>query len=65
MAPPKSKIWVYFTRINNTCAKCNQCLKTVKYCGNTTNMLKHAKNTHGIVVDKQKQKKADKEAKQR
>ncbi|XP_035442610.2 uncharacterized protein LOC118270911 [Spodoptera frugiperda] len=60
MAPPKSIIWTYFTKTNETVAKCKQCFKSVKYCGNTSNLFKHSK-THGLSVDKGKlQKISDK-----
>lgn len=51
MAPPKSIIWTHFTKTNETIAKCKHCFKSVKYCGNTSNLFKHSK-THGISVDK-------------
>ena len=41
MAPPRSKVWICFSKINNVSAKCKLCSQEVKYSGNTTNLQKH------------------------
>ncbi|XP_072939812.1 E3 SUMO-protein ligase ZBED1-like [Epargyreus clarus] len=49
MAPPKkSHVWKFFTKIegNEKLVKCKICQKTLKSCGNTSNLLCHAKNIH-------------------
>lgn len=43
MAPPKSKTWSYFKKIDGVIAKCKFCLQDVWYCGNTSNVAKHLK----------------------
>lgn len=59
MAPPKSIIWTHYTKVNETIAKCKHCFKSVKYCGNTSNLVKHSK-THGITVGGKLQKQTNK-----
>lgn len=43
MVLPKSDVWKYFTKINKNEAKCNVCAKTLKTCGNTSNLKCHLK----------------------
>ncbi len=42
----RSIIWSYFTPVNNDEASCDICQKTIRHCGNTTNMIKHLKVKH-------------------
>ena len=42
----RSIIWSYFTPVNNDEASCDICQKTIRHCGNTTNMTKHLKVKH-------------------
>ncbi|CAB3224851.1 unnamed protein product [Arctia plantaginis] len=49
MAPPKkSHVWKFFTKIegNENLVKCKICQKTIKSCGNTSNLLSRVKNIH-------------------
>ncbi|CAI6359920.1 unnamed protein product [Macrosiphum euphorbiae] len=41
MAPPRSKGWICFTKVDSTLAKCKLGSVEVKYCGNTSNLMKH------------------------
>lgn len=49
---PASKAWRYFEKIDKQIASCKKCLVKIKYCGNTSNLLKHLKK-HGISVEKE------------
>lgn len=44
----KSNVWKCFTKIigNGNVAKCKICQKSIKYCGNTSNMFSHVKTIH-------------------
>lgn len=44
MGPPKSNVWQYFTKKDEKTASCKKCFKTVRYCGNTSNLHKHLKS---------------------
>lgn len=46
MAPPKSKVWAYFEKCPDNVAKCKNCLKPIKFSGNTTNLFSHLKLAH-------------------
>lgn len=46
MAPPVSKLWNYFNKKDGKTATCKQCLRDVKYSGNTTNLSSHLKKNH-------------------
>lgn len=49
MAPSKkSGIWKFYEKIqeDNKSAKCRLCQKSIKSCGNTTNLIGHIKNIH-------------------
>ena len=48
MTPPKSKLWLYFSKVNKDTVKCKSCSKILKSSGNTTNMKKHLIVKHGI-----------------
>ncbi|KAL3278497.1 hypothetical protein HHI36_013816 [Cryptolaemus montrouzieri] len=49
MSPPKSKIWIYFKKIDKNTVSCKSCSKSLKTSGNTTNIKKHLK-VHGIEI---------------
>ncbi len=36
-------MWNYFTAVNENIANCEVCRKSIRYCGNTTNLHKHIK----------------------
>lgn len=42
----RSMVWHYFTRLDSVGATCHACMKTVKRCGNTTNLVKHLRLKH-------------------
>ncbi|CAL1569599.1 unnamed protein product [Knipowitschia caucasica] len=42
----RSVVWRYFTRQLSGEATCDVCLKTVRSCGNTTNLVKHLRLKH-------------------
>ncbi|KAF2899429.1 hypothetical protein ILUMI_06747 [Ignelater luminosus] len=49
MAPSKkSCVWKFYDKIEgaSNSAKCNLCQKSIKSCGNTTNLIGHIKNVH-------------------
>ena len=54
MASPRkkrSKVWLYFTRINNKIATCNNCKMSISAKGGTTsNMPKHLATQHAIHI---------------
>lgn len=53
MAPAKkSHVWKFFTKIEASASlvKCKICQKTIKSCGNTSNLLSHVKNIHKAAV---------------
>lgn len=50
--PPISKAWQFFNKIDKESAVCKKCLNKIKYCGNTSNLMKHLKK-HGISVEKE------------
>lgn len=54
----RSLVWIYFTLINSNEAKRTICAKTVRYCGNTTNLTKHLRNVHPEAHDKLNEKRA-------
>ncbi|XP_017474101.1 PREDICTED: zinc finger BED domain-containing protein 4-like [Rhagoletis zephyria] len=41
-----STVWKYADKIDKTSAKCKICFKVYKFCGNTSNMMKHLKASH-------------------
>ncbi|KAM9809120.1 zinc finger BED domain-containing protein 4-like [Syngnathus typhle] len=45
----RSLVWGYYSLLNNNEAKCEICHKTIKYCGNTTNLTKHLSKIHSEV----------------
>lgn len=47
----RSYAWSYFTSINSNDAVCDTCNKTVRYCGNTTNLIKHLHINHKTEYD--------------
>lgn len=47
----RSYVWSYFTSINSNDAVCDTCNKTVRYCGNTTNLIKHLHINHKTEYD--------------
>lgn len=62
--PPKSNIWLHFTKVTKEQARCNVCSKTVKTSGNTTNLNSHLKRQHSMLQQQlqlQKGKKTDRE----
>ena len=52
MADRKSShVWLYFSCKDNRNAVCDVCRKTVKYSGNTTNLIKHLRLNHNSEYD--------------
>ena len=48
-----SKVWLYFTKKDNTRASCNTCRAVItSKGGNTSNMLKHLTTQHAITLHK-------------
>ena len=47
----RSNVWQHFERIDDANAKCNSCLKTYRYCNNTTNLRKHLMSMHKEVFE--------------
>lgn len=47
MAPPVSKVGNFFRKENSQSAVCKECLREVKFSGNTMNLMKHLKVNHG------------------
>jgi len=43
MSPPRSKVWICFTKNDSLTATCKICTDKIKHCGNTSNLLKHLK----------------------
>ena len=44
-------MWSYFTSINTNGAVCDTCNKSVRYCSNTTNLIKHLHRKHKTEYD--------------
>lgn len=49
MAPPKSKIWNFFSKKSKDYSQCNSCLKVLKSSGNTSNLTAHLKQKHAAI----------------
>lgn len=58
----RSIVWTYFTCENENEAKCSLCSKSIRYCGNTTNLFKHMKNHKEENSDLLKQRRQEEEA---
>lgn len=43
MSPPRSKVWICFTKNDSLTATCKICTDKIKHCGDTSNLLKHLK----------------------
>lgn len=55
----RSIIWSYYTPVNNDEASCDVCQKTIRHCGNTTNMIKHLKVKHAKEHDEVQLRRAE------
>ncbi|XP_043285750.1 E3 SUMO-protein ligase ZBED1-like [Venturia canescens] len=44
----KSEAWKHFKKIDNTSARCNICIKSIKHSGNTTNLMQHMRHSHSM-----------------
>lgn len=42
----RSHVWSYFSSTNSQDAVCDVCRKTIRSCGNTTNLVKHLRLNH-------------------
>lgn len=58
----RSRVWQFFTRENNFEAICEVCLKTVRSCGNTTNLVKHLRLKHKVEYEDFRLQKSEEES---
>ncbi len=57
----RSHVWNLFSSENSNNAVCNICGKTVRYCGNTTNLVKHLRSNHRAEHDVMQQRSEEEE----